>query len=406
MILRFVLLTAFKDLKRRLADPMALAVWAGIPLLVGTTITLVGGREARTLEAHVLVADLDESLVSTLVSNAGGRFLETEKVGLDEGRARMNAGDATALLVIPEGFQDGVLYERPTRLQLITNPAERILPSLVEEWLDILLEATFYVQRLMGEPIQEIADSESFPANEQVRRLSVQINDRLATIQDVAFPPVIQIDYEGQGQEEGASSGFGLLFFPGFLFMSVLFVAQGMSDDVWNEKQQGTLRRFISVPRSAASFLGGKLLAGTVLMAFIATFGVGIGVLFFGLTPAALPLAVLWCALAGTAMYTLFLLIQLFALTPRAGSLFTMMVLFPLIMLGGSFFPFELMPGWMREVGSWTPNGQALVQLKHILAGDLQPAALAGAAAFLTGSGAVLFSLSLRRLKGRFLGAG
>ena len=404
--MRFALLTALKDLKRRLADPMALAVWAGIPLLVGTLITLMGGAGAPALRPHVLVVDLDDSFLSNLVSNAGGELLQTEKVDLDEGRARMNEGDATALLVIPEGFQDGVLYERPTRLELITNPAERILPRVVEEALDIMLEAAFYLQRLMGEPLQEIADSESFPTNAQVGNISVQINERLSAIQDVALPPVIQVDYEVEREEDGSSSGFGLLFFPGFLFMSVIFVAQGMSEDVWKEKEQGTLRRFISSPRSAVLFLGGKLLAGTALMAFIASLGVGVGVLFFELSPAALPLAVGWCALAGTGMYTLFLLIQLFASTPRAGSLLTMMVLFPLIMLGGSFFPFEMMPGWMRDVGSWTPNGQALVQLKHILAGDLEPAALARAAAFLAGSGAVLFSLSLRRLRGRFLGAG
>lgn len=404
--MRFALLTALKDLKRRLADPIALAVWMGIPLLVGTLITLMGGGGAPTLKAHVLVADLDDSFLSNLVSNAGGELLDTEKVDIDDGRARMNEGDASALLVIPEGFQEGVLHEKPTRLELITNPAERILPRIVEEALDILLEATFYLQRLMGGPLQAIADSEGFPTNDQVGSLSVQINEQLAAIQDVAFPPVIQVDYEVEHEEEGSSSSFGLLFFPGFLFMSVIFVAQGMSEDVWKEKEQGTLRRIVSSPRSVALFLAGKLLAGTVLMAFIAGLGVGIGVLFLDLSLAALPLAILWCALAGTGIYTLFLLIQLFASTPRAGSLLTMMVLFPLIMLGGSFFPFELMPGWMREVGTWTPNGQALVQLKHILAGDLEPAALARAAVFLAGSGAVLFLLSLRRLRGHFLRAG
>lgn len=402
--MRFALLTAQKDLKRRLADPVALAVWAGVPLLVGTLISALGGSEAPTLEAQVLVADLDESFFSRFMTNAGSEFLTTESVDLDEGRARMNDGDATALLVIPDGFQDGLLYERPTRLELITNPAERIRPRVVEEALEILVEGTFYVQRLMGEPIQAIADMDSFPTGTGVESVSTQIRDRLATIRSVALPPVIQV--EVQAEEEGSSSGLGLLFFPGFVLMSVIFVAQGMSEDIWKEKAQGTLRRFTSCPRSFAVFLAGKLLAGAVFMVLVAALGVGIGVLLLDLSPAVLPLAVLWCALAGTGMYALFLLIQLFTSTPRAGSLFTMMVLFPLIMLGGSFFPFEFMPGWLHDVGIWTPNGQALVQLKHILTGDLEPAAFGKTAAFLAGWGAVLLWLSLRRLSGRFLRAG
>ena len=41
-------------------------------------------------------------------------------------------------------------------------------------------------------------------------------------------------------------------------------------------------------------------------------------------------------------------------------------VLFPLLMLGGSFFPSEAMPGWMAQVGRWTPNGWAVERLKAL----------------------------------------
>ncbi len=37
------------------------------------------------------------------------------------------------------------------------------------------------------------------------------------------------------------TSNFGALFLPGLLFMALLFTAQGMSNDIWTEKQQGTL---------------------------------------------------------------------------------------------------------------------------------------------------------------------
>ena len=49
-----------------------------------------------------------------------------------------------------------------------------------EEGLRFFVEAAFYVQRLMGEPIREIADTESSPTNARVASISVQINDRIA----------------------------------------------------------------------------------------------------------------------------------------------------------------------------------------------------------------------------------
>ena len=46
------------------------------------------------------------------------------------------------------------------------------------------------------------------------------------------------------------------------------------------------------------------------------------------------------------------------------------MIVFPLIMIGGSFFPFEVMPAWMARIGRWTPNGLASRNVKQILFGQ------------------------------------
>jgi ABC-type multidrug transport system permease subunit len=73
-------------------------------------------------------------------------------------------------------------------------------------------------------------------------------------------------------------------------------------------------------------------------------------------------------------------------------------------MLGGSFFPFEAMPGWMRAVGELTPNGIAVVQLKDILFERVDPGPLATAALTLAVPALVAFGVSLRRLR-RFAGA-
>jgi ABC-2 type transport system permease protein len=49
--------------------------------------------------------------------------------------------------------------------------------------------------------------------------------------------------------------------------------------------------------------------------------------------------------------------LQMLAKTQRAANLLTSMLLFPLLMAGGSFFPFAALPGWIAAIGRRTPNG-------------------------------------------------
>ena len=80
----------------------------------------------------------------------------------------------------------------------------------------------------------------------------------------------------------------------------------------------------------------------------------------------------------------------------------TSFITFPLLMIGGSFFPFEIMPDWLASVGRWTPNGWALEQLKAILAGGVDMGGLSAAFIGLAVLGAVAFVLSSRSLRRGF----
>ena len=140
-----------KDLVRRLRDPAVLAIWLGIPLVLGTLITAVssGGGSGR-LRAKVLVVDQDGTFASELLTGvfqqgpAEGLF-EARTVELEEGRALLDEGEASALLVIPAGFSEALFEEVPATLELVTNPAQRILPGLVEETLNLQSSDIMYV---------------------------------------------------------------------------------------------------------------------------------------------------------------------------------------------------------------------------------------------------------------------
>jgi ABC-2 type transport system permease protein len=406
--MRFLIRSAIKDLRWRRRDPAALAIWIGIPLFLATLFGLLAGGSGPTPRAHVLLVDEDRTLLSQLLARAGGggttqQVLEIEAVSTRaEGRARLDAGKATALLVIPKGFADAVLREQPATLTLVTNPSQRILPSVVEEGLEILLEAVFYAQRVLGGPMRRIAvrpPGGGFPSNDAVATLSTEINDTLRRLQPVVSPPVLDLKFEQAGARQSDDLGFATFFFPGILLMSLLFVSQGMSSDTWAEKEQGVLRRAMSTPQPPGLLLGARLLAAAVVFAAVILVGLLVGVILYGISPLRIPLALAWTVYVGCALLVFFTLIQLAGSTRRGASLLTLMLVFPLMMLGGSMFPMQAMPGWMGSIGRMTPNGQAVVQLEAILYRSPDARGLALAALAIGLPAVVAFLVCARRLR-------
>src|SRR5581483_2438585 len=152
----FVFSAAVKDLRRHLRDPMGLALWVAMPLMVGGLLMLlISGTEKGPPRPHLLVADDDGGLVGDLLTRAfaAGRartFIQVDQAETAEGRQRMWRGEASALLIIPPGFSRAVLRDQPTKLVLVTNPSQRILPEIVKEGLELVVEAIFYLHRLAG----------------------------------------------------------------------------------------------------------------------------------------------------------------------------------------------------------------------------------------------------------------
>jgi ABC-type multidrug transport system permease subunit len=77
------------------------------------------------------------------------------------------------------------------------------------------------------------------------------------------------------------------------------------------------------------------------------------------------------------------MILQSLASTERVATLLSNFVMLPLTMLGGSFFPLDIMPKGLARIGRLTPNGWSIQQLQGILSGTLQPLSFAIVAAFL-----------------------
>ena len=407
--MRFLGVCALKDLRRLVRDPAALAMWVGIPVLAALMLLVVfGSRGEAVPQGRLLVADEDGSFLSSLLVGAFGQgelgnMLVVEKVKQEEGRRRMNRGDASALLVIPKGFGQAFLASRPSQLTLVKNPSQQILPGLIEEVVSAMTEAGFYLQALLGDQLGLFAGgppqgTSTFP-DETIIRTSVAFNRLAGRLSAYLDPLVIQVKTSVVETAGPARANIGATFFPSMVFMTVLFVVLGLSGDGWEEHKQGTLRRVRGTPAGLGSLLAGKVLAAAVVFLAVGAAALACARWLMKIPVVNPVAAVLWMMLSGAVLLMMMSSLQLCATSQRTANIVAFLVVFPLGMVGGGFFPFEFMPEWMARVGRLTPNGWAMVQMKALLQGPVAPARLAVLFAALAAAGAALFPLALWRLR-------
>lgn len=363
--MEFVFSTMRKDLARWWQDPGALLIWLIFPLVIGGLITSMMDGGGTKPHGILLLTDQDESLVSGLIAGAYGQgelgeLITVEKVSLEEGNRRIDAGDASGFLVIPDGFGSAFLESEPVTLTLKTNPAQTILPGIIRDVTEILLDSGFYIHEFLGDEIKMIralVDDDQPPDDLLISTLSVAINAKVSAASAQLFPLVIDLEIVEPPAAGTAAVPFALLFLPGIILMALMFSANGLAHDYWTEREQGTLRRIVFAPGKQAAFLVGKAMAAGIVITLVGGVTVVIGFLYHGITLARLPSTLAWVAASGIALFAWFGLLQMSAGTQRAATVVTSLFLFPLLMLGGSFFPFAALPEWIAGIGKMTPNG-------------------------------------------------
>lgn len=360
--MNFLFASVKKDLARWAQDRVAVLIWLGIPFLIGGLISSMvdgGGTPTGTL----LIADEDDSLLSGFVVGAysqeqlGDLFI-VEPVSALEGEARIDAGEASGFLTIPAGFQDAFLNETPVTLTLKTNPSQTILPRIIEDVTGILLDAGFYAQRLFGPEIRTLRDSsfDEAPDDAFVAGISVAIQHKINRIAPKLSPLAIDVVVTEPPPQE-PQPDIALLFLPGIVLMAVLFAANSLAADYWAERDKGTLRRLVSAPGALPGFIAGKAVAALAVMGLLATITLAIGFAYHGVAWSRFLSSVLWVSLGGVGLFAWFAALQMLFPNRRAANLMTTILLFPLMMAGGSFFPLAALPDWIAAIGRLSPNG-------------------------------------------------
>jgi ABC-type multidrug transport system permease subunit len=406
--MRFIFLSALKDLRRIRREPLSIAAYIGTPLLVALLMISFFGHGEPKPQGLVMISDQDKTFLSALVLHAYtqdklGDIFTVQQTPLDEGRRRIYAGDGSALVIIPKGFSKAVLGRQEATIQLITNPSQSILPSIAESVTSILVEGAWRLQQLMGDDLARVSDNKE-PSDADIEASSVRYRHLFDDVRKYLDPPVIKVTVEAIDPNPGRSQlNISKAMFPTMTFLALLLLAFGLASDIWKEKTGGTLRHVVMTPGSLSGFLGGKMIALWIVFAAVGVVAILSGKYLIGAPSHGAAFAVLWIAACGGAAYIFLINLNTFFSSPRAATTVSNLFILTLAMLGGSFFPLELMPDSLVKIGRWTPNGWAMLRFREILDGQLSPIGLAGAFGAVLGVTAILFAAATWRLRWRFL---
>ncbi len=373
--MRRILLLVGKDLRRKLRAPLGLVVTLLFPVLLAGMIALVfGARGDQTPKVRLLVQNQDDGMLASALASAmaSERMAERFDVRLvgDEGRALMERGEASALLVIPKRFTKDVLDGTPVTLALVKNPAEGILPAVAEQLASILAQLLDGGARVLRGPLDDLrpylADGSGAPTDAAVSAISISFKRVIESAGKYVLPPAITLEgvFGAKKKEEdkkkddrsddGTTSAIFLLVLPGVGVYSLFLVGDSAMRDVMTEAVQGTLRRQLAGPIGPGTLVLAKALytAALSLIALVVLAAVGAAVLRRGVDPAGFAILSLSIVLAVSGAAAT---IYGFARTERVGATVASVVYLFMGFAGGSFVPLQNLPAAVRRVAPMTP---------------------------------------------------
>lgn len=381
-----------KDLLRRYKNPLGFIVLIILPLVL---VGLMGLVFAPSNNNNVLqpiklqIEDHDQSFLSKMLPGAFGSdqlasMFDVQPVDSGKGRAMMDAGKASALLIIPEDFGADVFDGKPTKLILIKNPGEAFSPKIAEETVFIFAEGLDRLFRLAEEPLSAIRENvkaQQDITDAETAQISIMFSRLIRQVEVYLFPPLITLEKAEADNEQNQSNTvniFGYIL-AGVMVMSLFFVLDNVAKDIFVEQENRTLYRIKTSPASLRQYALSKMLS-TGLVGLLSHFLVwALGSLIFQIHFAPTQLF----------RFIVFSFVILFSLTALILFLYTVLrsrsqasAIIPIIviffsMVGGSMIPVNSLPDFIQKMAVvspvyWAVNGLQKVVIENADLGAIQ----------------------------------
>jgi len=392
-MIRRVLAIGWLNVQQMIRNPAELVGVLVLPI----ALTLVfGSAFGGGVDRPVTVPIVDED--GTAYSARVGALLGAEEsfevtlVARAEAERRIREAEDSIAVILPEGF--GAAVERgAATIQVMRDPASEngFATMAVIEGIAVRMSADVAAARVpeqMPFPVQPETFAERFDVADALWEPTPPVSVTGQTV----------VASEVRGDAELASNN--TQYSTGFTVMFIMFVTFGGASGILEEREQGTLRRLLITPNRKTVLVIGKIFGIVITALLQALILVGIGAALFGVPWGTDPLAVgvllLSYILAVTGIAVL-----VSAVVRSRDQLSGLMPLLSvgLAMIGGSFWPLQIVSPFMQTLAKFTPTGWAMIGLTDVVARNQGLEAAAVPALVLLAFAAVSLILGARLLR-------
>lgn len=195
-----------KDLLRDSRHPWGILILMLMPVLTAVLISMVFSPQndiRKNVVIRVAVLDRDDDLLSGLIRSISNQGDATENIQLhfvetiDEGIRLLEKRKVSALVVLPEDLTINLLKGEAMEIALYKNPAETVLPVIVEEGLEIVCIGVSQALGMLGgqiKTIREMVEADEMPEALAVAEVASDSVKRLRQVEPYLFPPLVQFE--------------------------------------------------------------------------------------------------------------------------------------------------------------------------------------------------------------------
>ena len=355
------LAVTLKDLRLICRDRIGLIALLVVPIVVIIVVACATQSGDGSNSILFPVVNEDQGPVATALIRAFREHLDVREVSRATARHLVaEANDAPAAIVLPPELSKRYLAEKPSTVELLTDPAQ---------WRE--LEAIKVVMLLADRETASLGD----PFSQQL----LTVREQNITGDHVSFSSL-----------EQNIPGFSLMFVLLTLIFSVSLALR--EEEVW-----GTSARLAVAPVSPASLLGGKLLARVVIGTGQLLLLLMFGHFVYGLRLGHSPSAIILVATAVVASMTCFAaVVATFVRTREQAIPVGLTIAFVLASLGGLFWPLYDLPASMQKIASVLITSWSMSALQDVILRDKGVVAVSTELLVLVAYGLVSFLIALR----------
>jgi ABC-2 type transport system permease protein len=370
-----------KDIKQLLRDwrpaLFLLIMPIGFTLMLGF---LFGGfNPGGEVDPRLPVGFLDQDdgsyspyLIALLEDSEVIRLVIDEDASLDRLRKQMGDGDLAGVVVIPEGYGDGLLSGELVKIQVIVEP-EAISGTTVQNSVLVAanrLSSAVLAARLSVEAYEHL---EAFSAEtDRQEYFDSALEKSLAAWEN----PPIQTKNTQTGAVTVEENDEETMFDNAFIHSSPAMMAQfsiagliGAATILVEERKSRSLQRLLTTPISKAEILIGHYLAMFIMIFAQLFILIAFGQLFLKLNYLSHWEATLVLAVATSMCVAgLGLLIGALAKTQEGVIPLSLIPMFVFSGLGGAWVPLEYTGETVQTIGHFTPLAWVMDGFKNILA--------------------------------------